>query len=65
MKPDHRFFVAVNDKPLRGHATRTIGVYFSGGVYLLSLDCDNELYNGTAEVDSHAAIEAWLKFPEG
>jgi glycosyltransferase involved in cell wall biosynthesis len=54
---DSRFRLEINDKPLRGHTTRSFGVYHSKGMYLLALDCDDELLNRTAEIDFQTAIQ--------
>jgi glycosyltransferase involved in cell wall biosynthesis len=54
---DSRFRLEMNDKPLRGHTTRSFGVCRSKGVYILPLDCDDELRNRTAELDLQTAIE--------
>jgi hypothetical protein len=57
MTRDDRFRLEINDKPLKGHTTRSFGVYRSKGVYLLSLDCDDELRNRTVELDFETAIK--------
>jgi glycosyltransferase involved in cell wall biosynthesis len=57
LRRDHRFRLAFNEKPLKGHSTRLMGVVLSKGRFLLSLDSDDELRNQTAEIDLAAALE--------
>jgi glycosyltransferase involved in cell wall biosynthesis len=55
LRRDPRARLVINQKPLKGHTTRALGVLESKGRFLLSLDSDDELFNQTAEIDLLAA----------